>query len=252
MLLFSWIIVMMPVLWLIHKTKILSPCFNKAYFKVVCLIIGMRVKIIEGKLSTKQNLLLLSNHISYLDIFLLGSQLKINFISKDDVKNWPIFGIITKLGNTVYISRDKTKAKSQINLIEQEVLERKLPLLIFPEGTSGNGSEMLPFKSSMFAMFQNHIGSEAPLQNQITVQPVSIAYTKNGKHKLDESERANYAWYIKEQGLMEHLFNAMKHTPFTAEIIIHNEIDISKFKDRKELSTYCQNIVADGFKKLTS
>lgn len=244
-----WIFINMPILWLISKTRVLCKWYNEMYFKVVCFILGIRVKIKSGKLADVKNLLLVCNHNSYFDIFALGSVLKINFVAKEDVKNWPIFGIITRLGNTVYISRDRMKAGREVNFMEKELEKRKIPLLVFPEGTSTDGNEVLPFKSSLFAMFENHIGQK--LDNQITVQPISIAYTREGKRLINDEERHNYAWYIKEQGLVEHLINALHHTPFTMEIIIHKPIDISTgFNNRKDLALYCHNVVEKGFKKL--
>ena len=65
-------------------------------------------------------------------------------------------------------------------------------------------------------------------------------------------QRHNYAWYIKEQTLGAHLLNALIHSPFTMEIIIHDPIDITKFKDRKELAKYCYEVVDKGFKELLS
>ena len=248
-LLLLWMIVMMPILWLVSKTKIFAPWYNQMYFKVVCFMLGIRIKVKRGKLANIKNLLLICNHNSYFDIFALGSLIKTNFISKDDVKNWPIFGIITRLGNTVYISRDKMKAGREVNLIEKEFENRSLPLLVFPEGTSTDGNEVLPFKSSLFAMFENHIGKK--LENQITIQPISIAYVYQGKKRMSDEDRHNFAWYLKDQGLVEHLVNAMKHTPFTIEVIFHDPIDISTgFNNRKELALYCHDIVEKGFNEL--
>ena len=250
-LLIIWILGSMPILWFIHLTKVLLTPYAKLYFKVVCFILGIKVKIRNGKMAKKKNLLLVCNHNSYLDIFALGSALKINFVSKDDVKNWPVFGTVCKLGNTVFISRSRMKSVGEVSLMEKELNKRKVPLLVFPEGTSTDGNVVLPFKSSLFAMFEKHIGTGSNSEDRLWVQPVSIAYTKEKDRILNDEERHNYAWYIKEQGLVEHLLNAILHMPVTVEISFGDPIDISRgFKDRKDLAIYCHNEVEKNFKKL--
>lgn len=243
-----WMITEMPVLIVCHYTKVLMPWYAKFYFKAVCLILGIKVKVKSGKLAKVKKLLILSNHASYLDIFAIGSVFKTNFVSKADVKKWPLFGWIANLGNTVYITRNRMDAKNQISVIDKAFEGRKLPLVIFPEGTSSNGCEVLPFKSSMFAMFENHIGRKS--DDNIVIQPISMAYvSKNGK-KLSDKQRQAFAWWLDSQTITNHLFGAVKAMPVEVEIIIHKPIDLSEFKDRKELAKYCHDIVENGFNKL--
>ena len=241
------IILVVPPLCLLYKTRI-SPFYNITAFKLFCLCLGIKTKIIKGKVVKGKKVLLVSNHASYLDIFGLGSKIITNFISKDDVKKWPVFGLAARIGNTIFISRDRMKSVNEVNFMEKELEKRKIPVIVFPEGTSTDGNEVLPFKSSLFAMFENQFGKET--KDAILIQPVSIAYVYEKNKKLIPEQRHNYAWYLKEQTLGEHLFNAMKHAPFTMEVIIHDPIDITKFKDRKELANYCYEIVNKGFKEI--
>ena len=245
-----WIFFTFPVLIFVKHINFLSVLFNKYYFKIACFILGIRVKIRTGKIIKSKHLLIVSNHISYFDIFALGSVLKVNFVAKKDVSKWPVFGLISRLGNTVFISREKSSADVQIDLLEKELLKRKIPLIIFPEGTSSEGNEVLPFKSSMFYMFEKYMKSDLDLSDNIQIQPISIAYTYNGKEKLNSETRKTYAWYIKEQSLTDHLINALKHSPFTVEIIIHDPVNIKDFNNRKDLSCHCHNIVEKGFNDL--
>ena len=248
-LLVLWMIIQMPVLIIVHYTKFLMPWYAQFYFKAVCLILGIRAKIVKGKLADVRKLLILCNHASYLDIFALNSVIRANFVSKADVKKWPLFGWIANLGNTIYITRNRMDAKNQINVLDKAFEKRgKTPIIIFPEGTSSNGCEVLPFKSSMFAMFENQIGTKS--NNNIVIQPISMAYvTKRGK-SLNNTQRQVFAWWLDSQTIVNHLFGAVRAMPVGVEIAIHGPIDISKFKDRKELAKYCHDIVEDGFNKL--
>lgn len=239
-----WMIIQMPFLMLFHYIKIFMPSYVKMYFYVVCKILGIKAVIKKGQLEDSKKLLLLSNHMSYIDILALGSVLKVNFISKADVRQWPLFGIIAKFGNTVFITRDRMSAKNQINVIDEAFKKRTVPLVIFPEGTSSDGNRVLNFKSSMFSMFENQS------KEGILLQPISMAYISHKGKKLTDEERSVFAFYLDEQTLLNHLFPAIKAMPVRIEIIIHQPIDISKFKDRKELALHCQNIVDNGFKEL--
>ena len=244
-----FIILVIPPLCLLYKTRI-SPYYNLMAFKLFTLCIGMKTKIVKGKVVKNSKVLLVANHASYLDIFGIGSKIITNFISKEDVKKWPIFGLAATIGNTIFISRNRMQAAHEVDFMEKELEKRRIPVIVFPEGTSTDGNEVLPFKSSLFAMFENQFGKQT--ENPILVQPVSIAYIYEGKKRLTPEQRHNYAWYIKEQTLGAHLLNALIHSPFTMEIIIHDPIDITKFKDRKELAKYCYEVVDKGFKELLS
>ncbi len=242
-----WMFVQLPVLFVVHFTN-LVPIYAIFFFKVVCFILGIKVKIKQGKLLNSNKLLILSNHTSYLDIFALNSVFKTYFVSKADVKKWPIFGLIANLGNTIYISRNRMQAKQQINVIDEAFKKSPIPIIIFPEGTSSNGCEVLPFKSSMFALFENSIGKTG--NDNISIQPISIAYVSHNGKKMNDEQRSVFSWWRDDQTIVNHLFTAIKAMPVEVEIIIHDPIDISKFKDRKELAIHCQKIVEDGFYKL--
>ena len=242
-------ILVIPPLCILYKTRI-APYYNLIAFKIFCFCLGMKTKILKGKIVKDKKNLLVINHASYLDIFGIGSKIIANFVSKDDVKKWPVFGLAATIGNTIFISRNKMKAAHEVNFMEKELEKRKIPVIVFPEGTSTDGNEVLPFKSSLFAMFEDKFGKKT--DNPILIQPVSIAYMYEGKKRLTPEQRHNYAWYVKEQTLGGHLLNAMKHTPFTLEIIVHDPVNLNDFKDRKELAKYCYEIVNKGFKEIIS
>ena len=100
-----WMITEMPVLIVCHYTKVLMPWYAKFYFKAVCLILGIKVKVKSGKLAKAKKLLILSNHASYLDIFAIGSVFKTNFVSKADVKNG-LCSVGLQILEILYISQE--------------------------------------------------------------------------------------------------------------------------------------------------
>jgi 1-acyl-sn-glycerol-3-phosphate acyltransferase len=112
--------------------------------------------------------LLVSNHLSYLDILVIASITPAMFVAKREVRGWPVFGFFAKLAGTVFVDRERrTRVSQTTNEIETALNEGAL-VVLFPEGTSSNGENVLPFKSSLLepatrqthALFASHIQYE--------------------------------------------------------------------------------------------
>ncbi len=93
--------------------------------------------------------LLISNHLSYLDILVLSSLTPAVFVSKHDVKFWPVFGQFAVLGGTVFVDRTRRFQVGQVNNEIAAALKEGALVVLYPEGTSSNGQTLLPFKSSL-------------------------------------------------------------------------------------------------------
>ena len=93
--------------------------------------------------------LLISNHLSYVDILVFGSQLNCAFVAKSEVARWPIVGLISASMNTIFIDRKRKRDLLNGMSAAQVTLDRGLGLVLFAEGTSTGGGKPLPFKSSM-------------------------------------------------------------------------------------------------------
>src|SRR5438105_10225867 len=93
--------------------------------------------------------LLTCNHLSYLDIVVLAGTNRQVFLSKAEVRNWPIIGALTRCAGTLFVRRDRKSDVAELQTAFAEVVTRGLPLTLFPEGTSSDGSTILPFFSSM-------------------------------------------------------------------------------------------------------
>ena len=93
--------------------------------------------------------LLISNHLSYLDILVLSSLTPALFVAKREVSGWPVFGWLAACGGTLFINRERRSDVARLNQEIKTVLHNKLVLVLFPEGTSSDGQTVLPFKSSL-------------------------------------------------------------------------------------------------------
>jgi 1-acyl-sn-glycerol-3-phosphate acyltransferase len=115
--------------------------------------------------------LLAANHLGYIDIIVLGSVQPTIFLSKSEVRHWPIFGFLAACAGTLFIRRDKKSDVARFDEAFARVVDEGVLLAIFPEGTSTDGHKVLPFHSSLFA---------AAAANHWPVTPVWLGYEADG------------------------------------------------------------------------
>ena len=200
------------------------------YHKICLRIFGIKIKTF-GKVSINFPILLISNHASYLDIIILGSLFKTSFIAKKEISKWPLLGILAKLQNTIFIDRRVSSLKNQENKIIKHLNEKK-NLVIFPEGTSSDGNRVLPFKSSLFNIFEKNLNSK------ILVQTITIVYKKINGIPMNRIERKNITWHS-NMDLIPNIFNVLKKLSIEVEVIFNDEFLPSKEYDRKKLALHC-------------
>lgn len=186
------------LLWLAPSAARRLPHF---YHKAVCRILGLRV-VIEGP-RPKPPVLLVSNHVSWLDIPVLSAALPVAFVAKTEVGSWPLFGTLARLQRSVFIDRKRRHqtAKSRDELGER--LATAEAVVLFPEGTSHTGKAVLDFKSSYFGAVENR---------DIPVVPVILAYHKLHGLPVTGRQRPSLAWYG-DMDLLPHLWDFLKQGP---------------------------------------
>lgn len=209
--------------------NILPVYFHKFLTRV---ILGMRIET-RGEISKTVPTLFLSNHMSYLDTISIASVIPTNFVAKAEVADWPLFGYLTKLQGTVFVDRRNKKGASKQGTAMVNVMREQKNIVLFPEGTSTNGSEVKFFKSGLLQSVLNTTDVD------VVIQPVSIAcYGKNGiEHR--------YAWYG-DMTLMPHLWTVFKTSGLRVVFTFHEAFKASRFTDRKELSDYARQQVEKG------
>lgn len=131
---------------------------RNAIFRVwsrgICRIVRMKVEV-EGRPPTGP-FLLVANHVSYIDIILLGSRIDAAFVAKADLRGWPLAGRIIAAADTIFIDRAKKKDVLRVMGIIGRELGRGLGVVIFPEGTSSKGDTVLRFKPSLLEYATRH------------------------------------------------------------------------------------------------
>ena len=204
-----------------------------------CRAIGMQL-IVSGVPLVSGPALFVSNHVSYIDIAALGSVVDASFISRADVRAWPVFGFLATLQRTMFIERKPRYARQQMRELSDRLATGDR-LILFPEGMSSDGNAILPFKSSLFAAAEIEVNGK-PVQ----IQPISLAYTRIDGIPLGRLSRPIYAWY----GDMEfapHFWHMLGFGRFRVEFTLHDPVTLDQFASRKELSQYCERVVTVGF-----
>lgn len=206
------------------------------YHRHCCWILGLRVEC-RGQRSTAHPTLFVSNHVSYFDISVLGSLIAGSFVAKREVAGWPLFGWLAKLQRSIFIARRGRQAA--VNRDEMRArLESNDDLILFAEGTSGDGNRVLPFKSALFSVAQLRPGGRP-----LTVQPVSIAYTRLDGVPMGRYLRPFFAWYG-DMELAGHIWQATGLGWATVEVEFHPVVTIEAFGSRKALCDHCHAQVA--------
>src|SRR5690625_3644958 len=136
-----------------------------------CRLLGIQIEQV-GEPARDRPVLYVANHVSYFDIPVLGSLVRASFIAKAEIAGWPFFSWLAKLQRSVFVDRRPSRTGGQRDEIAAR-LAAKDDLILFAEGTSGDGNRVLPFKSALFAVAEREVEGRP-----LTVQPVSITYTR--------------------------------------------------------------------------
>ena len=202
------------ICWAIASLFGRGPFWVQFFLGRVGYILGLRVRS-EGR-PIHGPVLYVANHISWLDILALGGATRTRFIAKSEIADWTLVGRLSKIGGTVFISREKrTETRAQADQVAN-ALRGDRPVTLFGEGGTGDGLSLRPFRAPLFA---------AAIEAGATVQPVAIDYGP---------DRARFAWFNTPfSHEMKRLLNRNERIPVTLRFL--DPLDVAVF-DRKQLA----------------
>jgi 1-acyl-sn-glycerol-3-phosphate acyltransferase len=206
--------------------------FPRFYHRTLCRIIGLKLRVI-GTPHGQPRTLYVSNHSSWLDILVLGGTLNARFVSKSEVAGWPLIGWIAKLGGTVFVSRSRGRTGGEAQELRGR-LEQGQSLILFPEGTTSDGTRVLPFRSTFFSV----AGSAS------AVQPISVVYDRLGGLPLGRRDRPLFAWYG-DMGTGSHAWSLLRRTGTRVTVVLHPAMPSDAIPDRKALAAQMGRTVTE-------
>ncbi len=189
--------------------------------------------------------LFVCNHVSYVDIEVIGSVIEGSFVAKREVAGWPLFGWLAKLQRTVFVERRSRGVAGERDGLAQR-LNAGDNIILFAEGTSSDGNRLKPFKSSLFSVAEQTVRGRP-----LTVQPVSIAYTRLDGMPIGRQWRPFFAWYG-AMDLAPHLWHLLGLGRTTVDLIFHPVLTVADAGSRKALALTCQRVIAEGLEAANS
>lgn len=159
---------------------------------------------VEGQPPVQGPMLLVSNHLSWLDILVIHAARHCRFVSKSEVRHWPLIGTLATGGGTLYIEREKRRDALRVVHHMAESLKAGEIVAVFPEGTTGDGRELLPFHANLV---QAAISAQAP------VQPVALRFVD-----LATGRDSASPLYLGDDTLAASLWRTLAGPPFVARV----------------------------------
>jgi lyso-ornithine lipid O-acyltransferase len=200
------------------RKKKLSASVTSFFSFMFLKLLNLKV-IVNGTFRNED--LVISNHLSYLDILIISSVCRSIFITSKEIEKDLFLGLLSKLNNSIFVER-----RSKTTLIEDNkkiisLLDQKIPLVLFPEGTSSDGKNILPFKSSLFYCVQ---------ARTIHIKPICIKYLKINDKEITDEDR-NIIFYYGDAKFFPHLMKIFTLKSIDIEINFLNEIESNSRKE---------------------
>ncbi len=211
----------------------LSPHVTVAVCRMVLRIIGLRVALSGPRMVGPGAIV--ANHTSWLDIFVLNSLGPVYFVSKAEVAGWPGIGWLARATGTVFINRDRREAQAQTRVFQDRLIAGHR-LLFFPEGTSTDGMQVLPFKTTLFAAFLAD-----PLRDRLQVQAMSLRY-----HAPEGRDARFYGWWGDMDFGPSLLMVLAQGRQGRVSVVRHPTLRVADVADRKSLAQRLEQQVRDG------
>ena len=214
--------------------------FARCYWALFSRLMGVHVRVIGARAvrPAGRSVVYVSNHSSWVDVPVVGGVLDGAFIAKGEVAGWPLINVIAWLGRTVFVTRRRGATGRERDLMRAR-LRGGDNLILFPEGTSSDGSRVLPFRSAFFAVAEASDGPP-PL-----IQPVSVVYDRLGGLPTGRASRPMFAWYG-DMDIASHFWRLAQHSGLRVTVLLHAPLDAAWYPDRKALAQAVWRIVADG------
>ncbi len=219
-------------LWIIHRvfprlTMLEQEARVQAW--AITMLDRLALQLVMRGTPSNGPVLLASNHISWADIVVMHAARHCRFISKDDVKHWPIVGTLATAAGTLYISRASPRDAMRVVHHMVECLKAGDVLAVFPEGTTGDGSTLLPFHGNLL---QAAISAHAP------VQPVALSFTDaaTGQHSFAPC-------YIGDDTLVQSLWRTL-YADRLQVVVAFGEPQMAAGRDRRQWALDLRETIA--------
>jgi lyso-ornithine lipid O-acyltransferase len=210
------------------------------YHRFVCRILGVRIKTV-GRRSDAEPLLIVANHMSWLDISVITAVAPVVFVAKREVAAWPVFGLLARLQRSVFVDRTRRHKTRDVNSEIARRLAEGDAVLLFGEGTSSDGNRVLAFRTALIGAARDAI-AETGRVKRVWVQPLSVAYTALLGLPLARPNRSAVAWYGRAS-LLPHLRQLVAYGAIDVTVSWGDPVAYDETSDRKIVARRVEDVV---------
>ena len=190
-----------------------------------------RVRVVIRGQPAPAPVLVVANHVSWLDILALRAVAPVCFLAKNDVERWPIVSTFAALQGTVFVDRRRRRSIVPANRTMAARMAQGRPVLLFPEGTTVAGPEPGPFRSSHVAAARDYLARPDAATPAVAVQPTAIAYS------------APEAAWVGDDALLPHLWRTLRRPPLACTVAFGAPIAFAAGADRKTVTRQARDAI---------
>jgi 1-acyl-sn-glycerol-3-phosphate acyltransferase len=223
-----------------QKTKrIAATGIVSAFARILLMLFGVRVHVKHRDRlhKTGSGPLIVSNHLSHIDILIISMLEPSVFVTSVELKNTALLGMLARLSGSIFVERRKPSGlKREIEDIAF-ALGQGLPVVLFPEGTTSNGERVQPFKNSLF---------NSAVIAQTDIVPVCLRYTRVNNKRITPENRDNI-FYYGGVSFGKHLLRLLSLASVDAEIVPLKAISVHPGRSRKDLAGEAHKVISEEY-----
>lgn len=207
--------------------------------KVSLILLGVKIKLknLDKYIKADQNYMIVSNHLSYLDIFVIYSVIPSVFVANSELEEEFPLGAVTKYGGGIFVERrNRSRLLEDMNNISS-VLDLGLNIVIFPEGTTSDGQAVTAFKAPFL---------KSAINTGTSVLPLCISYQKVNNQSVDKDNK-DIIFYYEDISFFEHFFEVLKLRSIVVQLEALEEIEVNPSMTRKELSQITHDKISSAY-----
>ncbi len=193
----------------------------RVWSRLLLRVLGVNVHAQGGLL--RPGTLVVANHVSWLDPFVLLSLQPLRFVAKAEVRRWPVFGWLAARAGTVFIRREQQRDVSRVALRFTGLLEAGESVALFPESTTGDGSHLMPFKTGLF---------QVAISQSVACIPVALNYEQR------------VAIWIDDMGFVSSVWHILGHAGIDVRVQVCPEIPSAAGMSRRDLARASEQAIA--------
>lgn len=200
----------------------------KIWSRALLAVIGVKLVLDHPPIDSPMRGLQVGNHSSWMDIFVSNAVQAARFLAKSDIQKWPVLGTLVTSAGTLYVERGNRNSISKTNAEISDSAQKGYLIGLYPEGTTTDGTHLLPFKSNLF---------QPAIDNQMLLYPVGISYKKNGRY-------TPLAAYAGDTSLLKSFWDLTSSFGVSAHVSYGQPINAATYTSRQTLARDAQDAVA--------